>query len=271
MQPALYDAHNHAHDERLRGLGERLWAETRSVNIRCQVVNGTREADWPAVAELARDHPEVLPSFGYHPWYIRERAPDWEQTLAGFLDRTPAAIGEIGLDRWIKDHDLADQETVFTTQLRMAVERQLPVSIHCLQAWGKLHEILEREPRPAPGFLLHSFGGPPEMIESLARLGAYFSLPGYYAHARKTRQRATFLRVPPDRLLLETDAPDQSLPDARVAFPLPPQAGQPVNHPANLGAVYAFAAELLDRPLPELAESVAENFHRLFGRLVPRP
>ena len=267
MRAELYDAHNHAHDQRLKPQGERLWQEIRAANIRCMVVNGSSEEDWPEVLELAKSHPEVLPSFGYHPWYISKRSAAWEQALAGFLDSIPSGVGEIGLDRWMKGCDLPDQEKVFRIQLRMAAERNLPVTIHCLQAWGKLYEILKEEPRPPRGFLLHSFGGPPEMLKGLSDLGAYFSLPGYYAHERKARQRQTFLQVPIDRLLIESDAPDQPLPEERVQFPLPSQAGRPVNHPANLAAVYDFAAELLDRPLQDLAAIIAGNFQRLFGGL----
>jgi len=70
--------------------------------------------------------------------------------------------------------------------------------------------------------------------------------------------------VPPDRLLIETDAPDQPLPDQRNGFPLLDAAGKPINHPANLRAVYEFAAELLGLPPDELAAQVESNFLRLF-------
>jgi TatD DNase family protein len=109
------------------------------------------------------------------------------------------------------------------------------------------------------------------MIAPLAELGAYFSLPGYFAHERKARQRETFQHVPPDRLLVETDAPDQLLPPERTQYPLTdPATGKAINHPANLGAVYRFAAELLGEPLEPLAERVGENFQTLFGTLVAR-
>ena len=69
----------------------------------------------------------------------------------------------------------------------------------------------------------------------------------------------------------ETDAPDQCLPPERVWHPLPAAAdGKPVNHPANLAAVYQFAAELFETPLPELAGQVEANFLRVFGGLVGR-
>lgn len=270
MTAALFDAHNHLQDERLASAREHVRESLKRENIRAMVVNGSCEADWPAVLELARAWPEVIPSFGYHPWYVRERSERWQQDLESLLDQSPSAVGEIGLDRWIRDHDLAQQEEVFLWQWRLVRRRNLPASIHCLQAWGKLAELLQAEPGPECGFVLHSFGGPKEMIPLLAKHGAYFSLPGYFAHERKTRQREAFLHVPLDRLLIETDAPDQSLPPERVRYPLPEANGKPVNHPANLAAVYAFASELLQIELSELAARVEANFKAVFGALLAR-
>jgi TatD DNase family protein len=174
------------------------------------------------------------------------------------------------LDRWVKDYDLEQQREVFVWQLRLAAERNLPASIHCLQAWGLLLDTLRAEPRPRCGFLLHSYGGSAELVGPLAELGAYFSLPGYFAHERKTHQREAFRQVPADRLLIETDAPDQLLPPERVRYPLMDVgSGKSINHPANLSAVYRFAAELRNEPLEALARTVEENFQRLFGALLP--
>jgi TatD DNase family protein len=182
------------------------------------------------------------------------------------LDTVPAAVGEIGLDRWKPDLSYDGQEEVFIAQLRLAAERNLPVSIHCLQAWGRMLEILKAEPRPACGFLLHSYGGSKEMVKPFADLGAYFSLPGYYAHERKQHQRETFKHVPTERLLIETDAPDQSLPAERNRFPLTdPATGKPLNHPANLRSVYEFAAELRGESVESLAAQVEHNFRQLFS------
>jgi TatD DNase family protein len=266
MSLRLYDAHNHLQDDRLTAHRDAIAESIEREGVIKVVVNGACESDWPAVLALARQYSWVLPSFGYHPWYVQERTPRWQEELVRFLDAVPSAVGEIGLDRWKQGLDLPDQEEVFVWQLRLAAERNLPASIHCLKAWGRLFELLRAGPCPARGFLLHSYGGPVEMVEPLARLGAYFSLPGYFAHERKARQRETFRQVPRDRLLIETDAPDQPLPEARVRYPLPLGAdGKPLNHPANLGAVYEFAAELIGEPLARLSGQIEENFGRLFG------
>lgn len=305
MDLRLYDAHNHLQDDRLAPHREAILAALRREGVTSMVVNGSCEDDWPAVLALtqrlraglpvngsprmlleprtaepqplepaarALGPPQAIPSFGYHPWYVKERSLDWQQNLLRHLDAVPSAVGEVGLDHWVKDHDLEQQQEVFVWQLRLAAERDLPLSIHCLQAWGPLLDILHAEPRPSCGFLLHSYGGAPELVAPLAKLGAYFSLPGYFAQERKTRQREAFKHVPRDRLLIETDAPDQLLPPERVQYPLTDAAsGKPINHPANLPAVYRFAAELRDEPLESLAQSVEENFHRLFAPVMSPP
>jgi TatD DNase family protein len=280
----FYDAHNHLQDERFDGRQAELLSVCSQTGVAGMVVNGSCEAGWPQVLALAKEFgrdargpaPQIIPSFGYHPWYIHERTGDWQKELIRLLDKIPSAVGEIGLDRWKPDLAYEGQEEVFGAQLRLAAERNLPVSIHCLQAWGRMFDLLKAGPRPACGFLLHSYGGPEEMVKPFADLGAYFSLPGYYAQERKVRQRETFRHVPPERLLIETDAPDQMLPEVRRSevsgevtnYPLTDAAGRALNHPANLAAVYAFAAELLGEPVKTLAARVEQNFLRLFGGLV---
>ncbi len=282
----LRDAHNHLQDDRFAGRQDALVAEAAEAGVGRMVVNGSGEADWPAVAALAARHPQVVvPSFGCHPWYLGERTPHWREELVRRLDTIPGAvIGEIGLDRWMLENperwraylgpegagaappSMTEQETAFVAQLRLAAERNVAASIHCLRTFGRLLELLEKHPRPARGFLLHSYGGPVELVAPLAKLGGYFSFPGYFAHERKARQRKVFRAVPPERLLIETDAPDQLPPEALNRHPLTDTAaGGALNHPANLAAIYEYLADFFGEPVGALAVRVAANFDRLFG------
>ncbi len=261
----LFDAHNHLQDERFAGRQAEFWQEAESAGVVAMVVNGSSEDDWNDVATLRRQIPGVIASYGLHPWYVPARSPGWLETLRRHIRENPdAAVGEIGLDRWKPDLPYDDQEDVFLTQWNLAREFNRPASIHCLKAWGRLLELLREHPAPARGFVLHSYGGPKEMINDFAALGAYFSFPGYYLHERKVKQRETFRHVPTVRLLIETDAPDQSLPDNLNRFPLLDAQGHPINHPANLAAVYEGLATSLEKPVEELARQVEENFRRLF-------
>lgn len=263
----FYDAHNHLQDGRFDGRQKEIVADCEKNGVARMAVNGACESDWPQVLQLARENKIVLPSFGYHPWYLAERTPDWKKNLEKFLEAVPAAVGEIGLDRWKPGLPYAGQEEIFVAQLKIAADRNLPVSIHCLQAWGRLHDLLKENHRPTCGFLLHSFGGPMEMVPAFVKLGAYFSFPGYFLHERKLKQRATFQKIPRERLLIETDAPDQLLPAEKILFPLTDKNGEPLNHPANVVSVYRGLAEFLGEPLESLASQTEGNFLRLFKKL----
>lgn len=260
-------------------------AFARRLGVDSMVVNGTCESDWPEVASLARHTSGVLPSFGYHPWRLSQRTSGWFDRLRQCLVEFPGAgVGEIGLDAWILEQPtealrrwggvlgdivplpLVEQEEAFLKQLDLAVTLNRPVSIHCIQAWGRLLELLRSHSLPARGFLLHSYGGSRELVAPFADLGAYFGFSGALAHDRKQRQRDAFRSVPPDRLLLETDAPDQPLPEALREHPLPPTAdGRDQNHPANLPAVQRFAAAFLGQELGAFSAQVRANQDRLFG------
>src|SRR5450432_4466888 len=101
MNLRLFDAHNHLQDERLAPHRAEILRDLSSAGVVQMVVNGSCEGDWPEVLALAKSAPQVIPSFGYHPWYVQERTPDWQKVLTQFLDAAPSAVGEIGLDKWI--------------------------------------------------------------------------------------------------------------------------------------------------------------------------
>lgn len=281
----LFDAHNHLQDPRFGGRQEEIVRACREAGIVGMVVHGTGEADWPAVAGLARRHPDlVIPAFGLHPWQVGGRSSGWRERLVGFLDAFPGAlVGEIGLDRWMLEEperwrahlgprgaswvpaSLEEQQEVFEEQLGLARERGRPAGLHCLRAWGRLQEALGSPGRPGPGVLLHSYGGPAELVPGLARQGAYFSCSGWFLHPRKRRQLEVFRRVPPDRLLAETDAPDQPLP-TEWQRPLP--SGDPaaaINHPGQLAGVYAGLAAAVGESSAALARRLEDNFGRWTG------
>jgi TatD DNase family protein len=302
----LYDAHNHLQDAWLTPHRASVFADLASAGIRCAVVNGTCETDWPEVAALCRfdklkapsqsrgSQPstlnlQLLPSYGLHPWDVGNRTPDWQSKLLAHFEvhsspasdsfsRSPA-VGEIGLDRWILDRARPDdrrlaglrrapideQTDVFLWQLALAADRNLPASIHCLDAFGLLHDLLRAAKRPARGFLLHAYSGPAEMVKPFADLGAHFSFNGGFLAPKNARLRELYATLPADRLLVETDAPAMRLPPTHEKFSLPPaDGGSLINHPANLVATYTALAALRRTNVESLAAQVEKNFLRLF-------
>jgi TatD DNase family protein len=281
----FFDAHNHLQDGWLAPHRAQIFVDLAQVPLGRAVVNGTCQQDWPAVTKLADEHSFILPSFGLHPWYVGNSTPAWRDELVRTLDRQQlargaVAIGEVGLDRWILERaraedsrlaglrraSLDEQIEAFTWQLEFAADRNLPVTIHCIDAWGALLEVLRRSRRPARGFLLHAYGGSAELARDFGALGAFFSFNGYFLGEKQAAKRAVFAGLPADRLLVETDAPAMPPPEGFRAYSLPGLAdGNPINHPANIQKIYEGLATVRKVSLATLTTEVADNFCRLFG------
>jgi TatD DNase family protein len=261
----LFDAHNHLQDERLDPWRHEIVSQMPQTGLAEMVVNGSCEEDWPQVAELTRQHAWMRPAFGLHPWYVKQRGSEWLTVLRSHLEAHPNAIvGEIGLDRWIENPDIEAQLDCFRAQMALAVELERPATIHCLRAFGLLEETLRSIPRPPRGFLLHSYGGPAEMVPAFIQLGAYFSISPYFAHPRKAAQLATFAKIPLERLLTETDAPDMWPPDDLNPHLLQTTDGAALNHPFNIRVSYEILAKIRSIPLEDLQSSIAKNYRTLF-------
>ena len=254
------DSHNHLQDPRI-GDPDRALEVARHAGVTRCIVNATREEDWCGVDSLCARFPESLsPAFGIHPWHAATATDGWLDRLRARLLAHPcASIGECGLDRWVSQPSIDHQIPVFRDQLRLARETRRPLTIHCLKAWGVLLEMLTEIPPPA-GFLMHSYGGSIETARQLLPLGARFSFSGYFLHPRKAAVREVFRQLPPDRILIETDAPDMLPPDAWPAE----GHGFPANHPGNLPAIGRGLAEVLGIGTPELARLTRTNAAALF-------
>jgi TatD DNase family protein len=264
----LVDSHVHLQDPIFQpGLPGHL-GQARAEGVGCFVCNGSAEEDWPLVSRLAADYGQIIPSFGLHPWYVGTRSRDWLAVLERCLEGMPSAVGEIGLDRWIEPRDEAIQEEVFLAQWRLACRLERPIMVHCLRAWGWLIRLLEGVSPPSGGFMLHAYGGSVELIRPLLDRGAYFSFAGTVLLERKAKAREAMKKVPLDRLLLETDAPDLLPPPRYGPYQLKGPDGQPCNHPANLAAIAGGVSEVLSMPLPQLRDQLFENSRRFLGSLI---
>jgi TatD DNase family protein len=260
----LFDAHCHLQDERLAPHLDAAMERAGQAGVTGLMCCGSSEDDWPLLPEIARRWPGVQLSFGLHPWYIGGRRDSWLDTLKTHLASTPSAVGEIGMDHALDKATFADQETVFLAQIHLANELGCPVSIHCRRAWGRLMELLDQQGWPAAGFVLHSYSGSADLIQPLARRGAFFSFSGAITFEQNRKGREAASLVPPDRLLIETDAPD--LPPA-----LPPGAaflhdacGKAINEPAHLRRILSIVAELRGTDSGSIAAITTENAKSLW-------
>ena len=259
----MIDCHVHLQTPPLPHRVEEVLNRSREAGVKKFICNGTRQADWDCVLQLARHHDSVIPCLGLHPWFISKRSDDWQDRLEDLLTRNAAGVGEIGLDRWVTPRSEDDQEEVFQTQIAIARRLDRPAMIHCLKAWGWLTELLNKTGVPDAGIVIHGYGGTPEMLEQLSHYGAWFSFAGNILDPRKKKARAAAAAAPADRLLAETDAPDMLPPKSSQPACIFDQNGQARNQPANLPLVVRELARLRNTDVEDLAHQLWKNASRL--------
>ena len=248
VKTGYFDAHDHLQYFRTEDELEAAMGAAGAACVHGMLCCGTCPEDWGRVLEISGRYPLVRPAFGLHPWAAAEGG--WLEKLEEFLRRCPrAAVGEIGLDG-VKD--LPGQEENFSAQLQLAARFCRPAVIHCVKSWGRMLELLKKA--GLPGFMLHAYGGSPEMIKDLAALGGYFSFGGELTDPKRAKLRAALAAVPRDRLLLETESPEPDAPGWRAG-------------PAGIAEVTAAAAAELGLPAGELADITYENAVRFLKEL----
>ncbi len=253
----MIDSHFHSlHMERkaldvrriLAASFERGFAGGLDVAVDCDDFEWRRAlaADFPAIRLSAGLAPAATVKDGW-----REQLSCLEQQLAAGEVR---ALGEIGLD-WYRGYGgPRPQLELFERQLEMAAARNLPVVVHNREADLELLAVLERI-RPPRGGILHCFSGTYPLAKALMDLGFLISFAGNITYGSAQALREVAARIPPDRLLLETDAP----------YLTPqPERGKP-NQPGYIAHTYALAAEIRGVSVERLIRRVRENFERCLG------
>jgi len=255
--PALVDTHCHlafsAFADDLESVVERA---RRAGLIGCVAV-AVDPASAEAARELSRRFPGwAHPSAGLHPTEAacaEPRAWDAIETLlrgGGFV-----AVGETGLDRFHDDVPLDVQQASLERHLALAVELDLPVILHCRDAFDELLEQLD--PWPARGLrgVLHCFTGEAAHVTRLLELDLHVGVGGIATFKPRDDLRAAVHDVPLERLLVETDAP--------WLAPVPHRGRR--NEPAYVADVAACLAADRGMPVEEFADATTRSARALFG------
>jgi TatD DNase family protein len=186
------------------------------------IVPSYDEPTWPEVAGLAA-RPNVYSAYGLHPWVAHQVPPgapleDFRKRLASQLssDFSPAvALGEIGLDTKIQECGLTEQIPILEAQLALAVDLDLPVILHCRGAFEELLTAISKHHGKLKG-VLHAYSRGPELAQRFVAAGLHIAFGGAVTRDRARQARSAAVRLPLDKIVLETDAPsiglDQVLP-----------------------------------------------------------
>ncbi len=221
------------------------------------VVPGIAPGQWTRELDVCKAIPGAVPVLGLHPWRASAAGPgelDAAMLTLGRLSERAEGIGEIGLDRRMGQsvERRERQEEAFRRQLQLANELEYPVILHCVEAHGRMLDLLCANP-PVAGGIVHSYSGSVEMMADYARLGLHFGFGLSALRPRALRAAAAVRAAPAERLLVETDAPNQS------AEP------HDVNEPAALARVARGIAELRGEPVEKVVERSDAAVRRLFS------
>ena len=243
---------------------ERAWA----AGLLGLVIPAIGPEAWEPLLLWPRRDVRVQVALGIHPQLLPELPEALDdvhlERLDALLGRGVAcAVGECGLDGWTAAKaPLERQLRVLDGHLRLAHKHQLPLLMHCQKAHPALEAWLERVQLPAAGAVLHSYSGGAERVRNYRARGCWFSFAGPVTRPEARRPVEALRAVPTDRLLAETDAPDQT--------PMPHRGQR--SEPAFLVQVVEAMARHRGEDGPELAARVAANARRFFGRpFAPTP
>jgi TatD DNase family protein len=242
----------HAHLDACADRPSALLRRARSAGVERVITVGTGIESCRAALELAERHEEVFAALGIDPHQAGGTEADRIGELRDLLDHDRAvAVGETGLD-FYRDHAPRERQlSLFEAELDLAAELDLPVVIHTRDADDETAKCLERFDGTV---VLHCFSSPRLLPAALER-GYYVSFAGNVTYPRADDLRAAAARVPPERILAETDSPY-----------LAPQArrGRP-NEPANVVHTVAALAEARGQDAAELAARVEANAAAAFS------
>jgi len=210
--------------------------------------------DYPAMFRIAEAHEQISASVGLHPNEQGGHDPDTDELVELATHPKVVAIGETGLDYFRSEGDLDWQRDRFRRHIAAAKVSGKPLIIHSRDAKEDTLEILEAEGASEVGGVMHCFTGDWDMAQRAMDLNFYVSFSGIVTFKSAQVLQDVATKMPPDRMLVETDCP--------YLAPVP-HRGKP-NQPAFVRHVAEFVAGLRGETYEQVAANTTENFKNLF-------
>jgi TatD DNase family protein len=245
MAPPLLDTHAHVDFDRFDGDREQVFERARAAGLVSLVNVGVGPEGSRRSVALAEARRGVFATAGIHPHDAGTLDDAGRAEIERLLRSGKCVgVGECGLDYFRNLSPKEDQERVFRWQIGLARELDLPLVVHCRDAYPDLFRILGEEcARGGVRGVMHCFSGGVEEARRSLELGFFVSFSGVITFPNGGRTREAAKAVPLDRTLVETDCP----------FLAPqPRRGQ-----RNEPAFVVHAAEELARVHGERLETVA--------------
>lgn len=219
------------------------------------IVPGVTRESWPSLIETCADSAMMRPALGLHPMFMQShQSSDLAALEQAIETHHPVAVGEIGLDFFLKGHDKEAQTALFEAQINLAIQFKLPVLLHVRKAHDEVLKVL-RKAKGLKGGIVHAFNGSMQQAEFYMQQGFLFGVGGAVTYPRAQKLQRLFTELPLSSIVLETDAPD---------MPLAGHQGER-NSPEMIPQVLEKLAELRDESAELIAETTSNNCRKLLN------
>ena len=251
----LIDTHSHLDLPIFSGDFHEVLGNARQAGVAAQVLPGVQRAGWSRILNLCAAEKDLYPAIGLHPMYLQCHGEDDLDLLRMHaLGGQLKAIGEIGLDYFIKDSDRSAQQQLFEAQLGIAAESALPVLLHVRKAHDQVQATIRRCAF-SHGGIVHAFSGSLQQAEQYLKLVFLISIFGTITYDRATRIRSVASSIPLQSLVVETDSPDIA----------PAAHHGERNSPEYLPQIVSSLAEIRGESFEQIAEQTTVNACRLLA------
>jgi TatD DNase family protein len=259
--PAWIDTHCHLDAAEFSADADAVRARAAARGVVHCVLPAVAVGNFGAVRDLAHRHGDSY-ALGIHPLCTGGARPEDldrldEALTFGRDDPRLVAVGEIGLDYFVPGLDAARQELFYEKQLALARKHRLPVLLHVRRSADGLLKHLRRA-RVAG--IAHAFNGSLQQAQEFVRLGFKLGFGGTLTYERALQVRRLATALPPEALVLETDAPD--IPPHwiyRTAEQRAAGEAQGRNEPGELPRIAQVLAALRGTGMDELAALTTGN------------
>jgi TatD DNase family protein len=255
------DSHSHLADPRLDQRRGEVMRAARDLGISQSLQGGVGPEDWIRQKQIAAQYPgEILLCFGLHPYWVNDHSEDECDEALDLLAkeiRQADALGELGLDfRPQYEESRLKQLDIFEKQLELAELAQKPIVLHLVRAFDEAIQIFDLFSVPSRGGLVHSFNGSAPQAQAYLEKGLHISVGGPLCRADNQRLKQAVQAVPLEKLLIETDSPDQPPPSHQT------YAGQ-MNEPTTLFEVAGEVARIKKVTAEEVLDRSSANLRKL--------
>lgn len=197
----------HAHIEMCEDTPAEVVARAEAAGLTRILTIGLTRDTFDISLEIADAHEIVYAAVGCHPNETSDFGSEHADAIKRAAEHPKVrAIGETGLDFFRDSAPPEKQREAFLTQLEIASERNLPVSIHARGAESECIDMLIEHGKSLPAVILHCFSDVGQLDRASAA-GFYCSFAGNVTFKNAPELREAAERVPGELLLVETDSP----------------------------------------------------------------